>query len=522
MHVRSALPLLAATTLPLALSGCMHGQAGRSEGSRSSLSHLAQLKDYRAARVSTESRGDNNDWKPIAAGETLVLADIEGPGEITHIWCTINSRDPRHQQNMVVRMYWDGSEFPSVEAPIGDFFGLGMNKYYIFENQVQAVGSIRGLNCFWPMPFAKSARITVTNESDIPVGSYYYYVDWRQMDAMPAETGYFHAQYRQAIPAIDGERYTILDTRGGRGHFVGTNVSIHTQVGGWWGEGDDVFIVDGEERASIWGTGSEDYFSGAWCYGETFHNDYFGMPYREKPTHASHNWWNVYRYHIENPIPFRESLRVEIEHGHDGTSNTRNGGRNNDYASVAYWYMERPVPLIGALPAAADRRVELRSPARIPGVVELQYGKWESIHGLSLGDQSMGEFQRDGALWLNGDQLFMERNDPARPVEIKFSLEQDLRGPLFIHATQAPDYGKVRILLDGKIVAPEFNGYADRVRSALIECGSVDLKAGEHTLQVDGMGRDERSKNTLWGLDYLRVGGTALPCEAGSARVDSH
>ena len=159
------------------------------------------------------------------------------------------------------------------------------------------------------MPFAKRARITVTNESDKAVGAFYYYVDWRKFDGPQPEAGYFHAQYRQAFPCEDGKPYLILETSGSQGHFAGVSLTIHTQVAGWWGEGDDIFTIDGETTPSLWGTGSEDYFCGAWCYGDTFYRDNFGLPLRKKMNHDADNVWNVYRLHLESPIAFRQSLR---------------------------------------------------------------------------------------------------------------------------------------------------------------------------------------------------------------------
>jgi D-arabinan exo alpha-(1,3)/(1,5)-arabinofuranosidase (non-reducing end) len=187
------------------------------------LQSLPDIKDYHAKRVSSYDRnGGNRDYLSISTG-TVTLAEIEGPGAITHIWSTINTRDPNHLRNLVLRIYWDGEKYPSVEAPVGDFFGLGHCTYYHYHSRPISIGTNKGLNCFWYMPFKKSAKITVTNESDIAVGAYYYYIDYQSFEKSPAEVdsyfdeaGYFHAQYNQAMCPEKGQYFRILEASGKR------------------------------------------------------------------------------------------------------------------------------------------------------------------------------------------------------------------------------------------------------------------------------------------------------------------
>lgn len=473
----------------------------------SPVSDLAMLKDYRTARVSSEDRPGNADFRVIEPRATLTLAELEGPGEITHIWTTISTSDPHHLRNLILRIYWDGNAYPSVESPIGDFFGLGHAKYYNFNNAMQAIGTDRGLNSFWPMPFARSARVVVKNESDVRIGAFYYYVDWRKFKTFPKDAGYFHAQYRQDFPCPDKKPYLILDTEGSRGHFIGVNLSIHTQVGGWWGEGDDIFTIDGEIIPSLCGTGSEDYFCGAWGFGETYYNEYFGMPLRESRGHGADNYWNVYRYHIENPVAFQNSLKVEIEHGSAGFDNTRSRGRNNDYSSVAYWYMERPVRLKGNLPLAGMRIPSFEIPPAPPGILEVNYFKPEAPQEVETGGQDMEIFSLDGASWLNGDHLFCSRNENGSVVKLSFETTEIMEGDLVFYMTKAPDYGIIRISLDDVTLVPEFNAYAEKVISAVIRAGQYKMEPGAHTLTVETLAKDVRSSNYLWGMDYIRIGG---------------
>ena len=247
------------------------------------LSTLPQAKEYVQKRSSSYDRsGGNADARSVAPGETLTLLDDVGPGLITHVWFTIASDDPDHLKALVLRMYWDGESTPSVEAPVGDFFGLGLGDYHLYQSIPLSVGSDKALNCFFPMPFQKHALITVTNEGSIKTDAFYFNIDYRSYSKpLPADQLYFHAQYRQAAPAkgtttdwksngdmdgkknLRGEDNYVWMEAAGRGHFVGVTMSVLQNQDKWWGEGDDMFFVDGEKLPSINGTGSEDYFSGS-------------------------------------------------------------------------------------------------------------------------------------------------------------------------------------------------------------------------------------------------------------------
>ena len=481
---------------------------------------LAVLKNYRSMRSSSADRPGNFDCVNIAPGETKTIADLSGPGEIAHIWNTIATGNQNHLRDLVLRIYWDGNTFPSVESPIGDFFGCGHARYYYFNNPVQAVGTENALNCFWPMPFGRSARVTVENQGAQKIDAFYYYVDWRKFDQLPPQIGYFHAQYRQAFPNANGKPYLILDTDGAQGHYCGVNLSIHTQVAGWWGEGDDIMTIDGETTPSLWGTGSEDYFCGAWCYGDAFFRDYFGLPYRERKDHGADNRWNVYRLHLESPIAFQKSLKVEIEHGAGGFDETR-PGKNNNYASCAYWYMAKPTALKGTLPPAADRISKYEPPPKpaVPeGVFEAQYLVPPQPTGLNLAPQDMGAFAaKNGSRWLHNDQLFCDTTTPTKAADLVFETTAPLAGEAVLRVTKAPDYGRVRIQLDGKTVASNVNGYAKEVIAETVPLGRVSLANGKHTLRITVVGKDPKASASRWGLDYLRIGGTPPDIENASA-----
>jgi hypothetical protein len=332
------------------------------------LGELPRAKDYKLLRISSYDRtGGNADARPIDPGQTLTLLEEKGPGEISHIWITISSPEIYHLKKLVLRMYWDGESEPSVEAPIGDFFGLGNGEYFLYESLPLAVGSAQALNCFFPMPFQKSAKITVTNEGTQKVGSFYYNIDLRvYSQPLLPESFYFHAQYRQCTPCQGGKETINLDGKDnyvfmeatGRGQFVGVTQSIFQNHDGWWGEGDDMIFVDGEKLPSINGTGSEDYYLGAWGFDAgAFNYLLFGCPVRGGYNAGAR--WSVYRFHLDSPIPFTQSIRATIEHGHAND-------RSDNFFSVAYWYQTEPHAKFPPL-APVDARLPKIYPVGGPG-----------------------------------------------------------------------------------------------------------------------------------------------------------
>jgi len=345
-----------------------------------SLADLPEAKNYVLKRASSYDRsGGNADFRTIASGETLTVLDQSGPGLITHVWITIASGDPQHLKALALRMYWDGESAPSVEAPIGDFFGLGLGDYFLYESIPLAVGAEKALNCFFPMPFQKHARITVTNEGSQKVDAFYFNIDYRAYSGpLPADTFYFHAQYRQAAPAqgwtnqwrsngdpmvndkknMNGEGNYVWMEATGRGHFAGVTMSVLQNQDGWWGEGDDMFFVDGEKTPSINGTGSEDYFLGAWGFGaHAFSYGLYGAPVKGEERAGSRT--SVYRFHLDSPITFSKSLRATIEHGHANH-------RSDNFFSVAYWYQSEPHVAFPPLPPL-EQRIPRLFPVGGPG-----------------------------------------------------------------------------------------------------------------------------------------------------------
>ena len=291
----------------------------------------------------------------IAPGETVTLAEIAGAGCISHIWCAYFSKEPHCLRKIVLRMYWDGEREPSVEAPLGDFFGLGHGMLYLYASRPLAIGTSAGLHTYWQMPFSSSARIEAANEGSRVLDCLYYSIDYRELEALDERIPRFHAQYRQEMPTVLGKTYTVLEAKG-RGHYVGCNMSVELAQDKWWGAGDCRIFVDGERNPSVGGTAGEDYFGGAWCYdGPTFSYPYFGCPLKDPESpHKKGAKWNVYRYLIEDPVPFRSAISVEFEVIED-TNEPQLVYRQDNYSSVAYWYQVEPHQKLYVMPPAEQR-----------------------------------------------------------------------------------------------------------------------------------------------------------------------
>ena len=318
---------------------------------------------------SAEATGGNADFRTLTPGQTLTIFDVDGPAVISHLWFTISDSEPYHLKRIVLRIYWDGEESPSVETPIGDFFGLGLGEYFNWHSEMLSVGSAKALNSFFPMPFQKHARITITNEGKMTLSSLYYNIEYRSYPhPLPAGTLYFHAQYRQAQPNhgwtnqwyengdalvnyrrnLDGKDNYVWMEAGGRGQFVGVTMSIIQNQDGWWGEGDPMFFIDDPDKPIIpSGTGSEDYFLGAWDFGGfAFAYPLYGAPIVGKELAGQR--WSVYRFHLDSPIIFTKYFKATIEHGHAND-------RSDNFYSVAYWYQTEPHKPFPPLPSMDDR-----------------------------------------------------------------------------------------------------------------------------------------------------------------------
>lgn len=329
----------------------------------------ARLRDYKTRRSSSWDRtGGNGDAVPVDPGKEATLLDVTGAGVVTHLWFTINSPDPMHLKNLVLSAWWDGETAPSVQTPIGDFFGLGLSEYYTYQSALLVVAPIKALNAYFKMPFSKSARLTLTNEGTIRTDNLYFAVDYVTLPTLPDNLGRFHAQYRQAAPCkgwtdnwtneytpdingkknLNGEGNYVFMEATGKGHFLGVTHAVLQNQDQWFGEGDDMIFIDGDAMPTINGTGTEDYYNGAWDFGgKEFANMHQGAPYMVDPERIGGRYC-LYRWHTESPITFEKSIRVTIEHGHANH-------RSDNFYSTAFWYQTEPHAEFPALPKPQDR-----------------------------------------------------------------------------------------------------------------------------------------------------------------------
>ena len=371
------------------------------QGPDNDLMGLSQIKEgVKSKRISSYDRsGGNGDrFTNIVDGETRTIFEVEGAGIINHIWITIAPPPEELNRNdIILRMYWDGEEFPSVESPIGAFFGQGWDESYNYSSLPLASGPVdgRGLVCYFVMPFAKGAKIEIENQTGQRIRAFYYYIDYLEVESLPENSGRFHAWYNKELTEAAGdgenewstlgpvgknklgeENYLIADIKG-KGHFVGVNYYVHCPTTMWYGEGDDMIFIDGDTEPTLHGTGTEDYFNTSWCPKILYSHPYYGYA----RVNNNIGWLgrtHVYRFHISDPIYFDKSLKFSIEHGHNNVLTL-------DLASVAYWYQEKASP-IPAIPGK-----ELRKP--LPEITPAQIHKWRHEWRLNKGG--------DDKLWGN-------------------------------------------------------------------------------------------------------------------------
>ena len=386
--------------------------------------NLTRVSNARNGRLASwDQRGKNQDYWMIPANETISLGEIEGPGCITHIWMTSSCRrvagpsvldpvlnalcapvneihpalgvirddyDPFYYRKVLIKITWDDQVMPSVLAPLGDFFCIG-NCYpgnfsslpfnvSLKPEEAGRYGAPCSVSCYFPMPFNKKAKIEIINENELPF-ILYFNIDYEMYKkALPEDTAYFHAKWSRSTPNngwgpdiqtntpevntmvnLKGEdNYVILDTAG-KGHYVGCNLTVKHFQGSWWGEGNDMFFIDGEEYPSINGTGTEDYFNHAWGMQRNA-SPFFGTIVHEGDTDGFHV---AYRFHMADPVHFENHIKVTIEHGHANHL-------CDDWCSTAYWYqtlptaadmsilpVEQRLPIVPQAPAAPAPRRDL-------------------------------------------------------------------------------------------------------------------------------------------------------------------
>jgi hypothetical protein len=449
-----------------------------------------------------QSNWDNFNVPP---GGTHVLLDAQGPGVISHIWITFLEPDPQkwalqgsaNHQELMLRMYWDGESRPAVEAPVGDFFANCFGK----RSQVISVPVIveggDSYNCYWRMPFRKSARIEIENQSGKPLSLLYYNIDWIRLDSVPKDTPYFYAQYRQEYPVQQGKDYVLLETTG-KGHYVGTVLGARMRSPAWFGEGDEKIFIDGETKASIWGTGTEDYFLSAWGL-ETTSTPYFGVPFFDQRSIGGHT--SAYRWHLDDPIVFNTGIKVTLEHmgwlpqdENPEYKATSWNEREDDYASVAFWY-QTGVPTFTARAPGADER-------RLPGLDKLVVNARDFVASKRHGT---GELFKQTTELYEGEILMYQPERQAGawleiPVEVK--AKEPLR--LVVDAVRSPESGRYQAFLDGVKIGRALDFYSDQPSGWDFQLLDFWPEPGTYTVRLECIGKNARSAGYSLGVESVR------------------
>jgi hypothetical protein len=450
----------------------------------------------------------NSNWdnSNVAPGERQILMDVEGPGVITHIWLTFLGPEPHpwakngsaNHQEMLLRMYWDGRERPGVEAPVGDFFASSFGKRSEVISLPVVVEDADSYNCFWHMPFRKSARVEIVNQSDKPISLLYYNIDWIKKESLPEDTPYFYAQYRQEYPVQKGEDYVVLDTKG-KGHYVGTVLSVRTRSPSWFGEGDEKIYIDGEETASIWGTGTEDYFLSAWGLKRTS-TPFFGVPYFDQ--------WGIvgghtsaYRWHIADPIVFNTGIKMTFEHygwiSPDENPQYRSHSwneREDDYSSVAFWYQTGEPTFEARAPHARDRTLP-----SLDRIIPARQFTGDQYHG-----QGAAVVQ-NLAQYPEGHLFYRPQKQEDAWVEIPFEVEMKEPRRLLLVMTRSYDYGRYHASLNGVKLGGVIDLYSPDIETREYHLLDFWPDPGKYTLRLDCVGTNPASTGHYLGIESVRL-----------------
>ncbi len=455
---------------------------------------LPYLKTSKLIQVSShDTSGGNQDRIFIAPGKKVDILKVEGPGMIVRMWFRVESRDPYFLRRIVIRIYWDNEEKPSVEAPFGDFFGCGfLYKPYISDYLGMTSG---GYVCYFPMPFERQARVEISNETLQEIQGFYYEIGYQKFEgALKSDVSYFHALWNRNIRTSYDSNYVLLKTEG-NGHIVGVNLNIQSYDGKLnFLEGDEMFYVDGEKRPSIHGTGTDDYFSGGnhFSSGE-FAGPYTGLIYKND----SIGQIAAYRFHIGDPIPFRKNIKLTFEHGHGNQVVA-------DYSSTVYWYQMEPHQPYPPFPIAGQRiPLRIAKPVRMLEAEKLTF----RMEGLRSKVVNMSDY---GPEWGGNRQMLIEARD-------KSSFWLDLNGlkePLYnidLYYSKGPDYGNADIYLND-VKAGTIRGYSPFIlpNGKATLTGSPTLtgwapQSGAFVFRFVVTGKDAASKGYNIGIDGISL-----------------
>ncbi|MEI7498867.1 MAG: glycoside hydrolase family 172 protein [Bacteroidota bacterium] len=463
-------------------------------GYRTDIQHLLSpaalpyLKNSKLIQVSSyDTSGGNEDHITIAPGKKATVFDAEGPGMIVRMWFAIDSWDPYFLRRIVIRIYWDDEPKPSVEVPIGDFFGCGF-KYKQYISQFMGMTS-GGYFCYFPMPFERKARIEIANETRQEVFGFFYQVDYQKFEgALESDVAYFHAQWNRSIRTNYDSNFVILNAEG-KGHLVGVNLNLQSYDGGLrFLEGDEMIYVDGEKRPSIHGTGTGDYFSAGWYFNKgEFNGQYNGLIYKNDTLGQI----AAYRFYIMDPIPFKKNIKVTIEHGHGNQDIA-------DYSSTAYWYQMESHKTFPHFPVAGQR-IPLRivKPVRMYEAEKLKF----KLEGLKSKVIDMSDY---GPEWGDNKQIVIEARDKS-----SFGLEiNGLKESVYdmkLYYSTGPGYGNADIYVNN-IKAGTINGYSPHILpNGKVTLTGLKTQTGSVEIRFVVTGKDNLSKGYFIGLDGVSM-----------------
>ncbi len=463
-------------------------------GYRTDIQHLVSpaalpyLKNCKLIQVSSsDTSGGNKDGISIAPGKKVTIFDAEGPGMVVRMWFAIDSRDPYFLRRIVLRIYWDNEAKPSVEVPIGDFFGCGF-KHKQYTSQYMAMTS-GGYVCYFPMPFERAARIEIANDTRQEVFGFLYQIEYQKFEgALESDVAYFHAQWNRSIRTNYDSNYVMLKAEG-KGHLVGVNLNLQSYNGGLgFLEGDEMIYVDGEKRPAVRGTGTEDYFSGGWYFNSgEFTGPYSGLVYKNDTLGQI----AAYRFYIMDPIPFKKNIKVTIEHGHGNQDIA-------DYSSTVFWYQMEPHKPFPTFPIAGQR-IPLRivKPARMFEAEKLQF----RLEGLKSKVMNMAD---EGPEWGENKQILIESRD-------KSSFRLDINGlkePVYdmnLYYSKGPDYGNADIFVNN-IRAGTISGYSPHILpSGKVTLTGLRTLTGSVDIRFVVTGKNALSKGYFVGLDGVSM-----------------
>ncbi len=480
----SPLVVLISGFVGLIFSGC-NPSTNRADLERllspASLPYTKTAKQYQVA--STDSAGQNNDRITIGPGVTATILNVTGPGVITRIWFTVDSRDPNFLRRLVIKMYWDDEEVPSVNVPLGDFFGCAF-EYRQYVSQYLGMTS-GGYVCYFLMPFEKSARIQIVNETTQEVNAFYYQINYFKLEGyLDRSVGYFHSYWNRDIRTDYDSNYTILKADG-QGHVVGVNLQVQSYDGSFsYLEGNEMIYVDSEKRPSIVGTGTEDYFSSGWYFNQgEFAGPYNGLILKDD----SLGRISAYRLNITDPIPFKKHILFTIEHGHANQVIA-------DYSSTVYWYQLEDHFALPTLPKAGNRVVLSQiTPNNLIEAEDLPM----SLDRIPNEVIDVSDLSPD---WSEGKHLLIGTDSGS---VIKINLEKMFESgyQIDLYFSKGPDYGDFEIYCQQQLVG-KFNGYAPHLQAG----GKVSLTDiipgySKINLQITVTGKDPKSTGYLIGFD---------------------